>query len=87
MALPLFTACTDNDYSTPAQEGNPVITPATVSSAQMGETIEFTVNCKDAESVALSTLKAEMLYSGETVDETTVRTANEGDYTIKLNVP
>lgn len=87
MALPLFTACTDNDYSTPAQEGNPVITPATVSSAQMGETIEFTVNCKDAESVALSTLKAEMQYSGETVDETTVRTANEGDYTIKLNVP
>lgn len=87
MALPLLTACVDDDYSTPAQKGEPVATPAAVSSAQMGDTIRFTVNCRDAAGTALSNLKAEMLYTGETVDEITIRTAAEGDYTVKLAVP
>lgn len=87
MALPLLTACVDNDYSTPAQEGNPVATATAVSAAQMGETIEFTVNCKDESGILLSTLKAEMLYSGEPVDEVNIRTAEEGNYDVTLNVP
>lgn len=87
MALPVFTACTDDDYNAPAQKGNPIVTPEAVSSAEMGETIEFTVNCKDEGGVPLSTLKAEIIYTGEVVEETTIRTASEGDYTVSMKVP
>lgn len=87
LTLPLLAACVDDDYSAPVPTGNLQMDATVPASALMGDTIEFTVNCKDAAGITLSTLKAEMQYSGETVDEVTVRTKEEGAYTVKLAVP
>jgi hypothetical protein len=86
-ALPFLAACIDEDYQNIVLQGDPIINASTVSSTQMGETCSFNVNCSDKTHTALSTLKAELCFSGEVVDESVIRTKSEGDYSVSLNVP
>lgn len=88
LALPLMASCGDDDYSAPTPAGNPVMNYTAPSAAVwMGDEVEVKVNCKDEGGVALSTLKANLLFSGQSVDETTIRTKEAGEYTVKLKVP
>ena len=88
LALPLMASCGDDDYSapTPAAESTRIYT-APAAAVWMGDEVEVKVNCKDDGGVALSTLKANLLFSGQSVDETTIRTKEAGEYTVKLKVP
>lgn len=85
--LSFLTSCQDNDYENLVGKGSPTIKATTVSSAEMGDSIDVKVNCSDAEGYDLSTLKAEMCYSGEPVNAVTIRTKTPGDYTVRLHVP
>ena len=88
LALPLMASCGDDDYSAPTPAGNPVMScTAPAAAVWMGDEVEVKVNCKDEGGVALSTLKANLLFSGQSVDETTIRTKEAGEYTVKLKVP
>ena len=88
LALPLMASCGDDDYSAPTPAGNPVMScTAPATAVWMGDEVEVKVNCKDEGGVALSTLKANLLFSGQSVDETTIRTKEAGEYTVKLKVP
>ncbi len=88
LALPLMASCGDDDYSAPTPAGNPVMSyTAPAAAVWMGDEVEVKVNCKDDGGVALSTLKANLLFSGQSVDETTIRTKEAGEYTVKLKVP
>ncbi len=88
LALPLMASCGDDDYSAPTPAGNPVMSyTGPAAAVWMGDEVEVKVNCKDDGGVALSTLKANLLFSGQSVDETTIRTKEAGEYTVKLKVP
>ena len=88
LALPLMASCGEDDYSAPTPAGNPVMSyTAPAAAVWMGDEVEVKVNCKDDGGVALSTLKANLLFSGQSVDETTIRTKEAGEYTVKLKVP
>lgn len=88
LALPLMAACNDDDYDAPTPKGNPVMSySAPTEAVLMGDEVEVKVNCKDEGGIALSNLKATLLFSGQSVDETTIRTKEEGEYTVKLKVP
>lgn len=87
LLTPFLTSCVDDDYQNIVQAGDPVISVGALGTAQMGQTLQFSVNCSDKKGEALSTLKAELCFSEEVVDETTIRTKTEGDYTVSLNVP
>ena len=86
-ALLMFTSCIDEDYKNIVKQGDPMIGVDALGSAQMGETINFSVNCTDKKGERLSTLKAELLFTDEAVDATTIRTKEAGDYSVSLNVP
>ena len=74
LALPLMASCGDDDYSAPTPAGNPVMSyTAPAAAVWMGDEVEVKVNCKDEGGVALSTLKANLLFSGQSVDETTLQ--------------
>lgn len=79
----MATACSDDE---PA--GNPVIgyeSPAT--KACFGDNIPFTVHVSDAD-VALSTLKAQLFFGEEMVQEQVIRTKeNNTDYSGEIYVP
>lgn len=79
----MTTACSDDE---PA--GNPVIgyeSPAT--KACFGDNIPFTVHVSDAD-VALSTLKAQLFFGEEMVQEQVIRTKeNNTDYSGEIYVP
>lgn len=88
LALPLMASCGEDDYSAPTPAGNPVMSyTAPAAAVWMGDEVEVKVSCKDEGGVALSTLKANLLFSGQSVDETTIRTKEAGEYTVKLKVP
>lgn len=88
LTLPLMASCGDDDYSAPTPAGNPVMScTAPAAAVWMGDEVEVKVNCKDEGGVALSTLKANLLFSGQSVDETTILTKEAGEYTVKLKVP
>ena len=88
LALPLMASCGDDDYNAPTPAGNPVMSyTAPTSAVWMGDSVEVKVNCKDEGGIALSTLKANLLFSGQSVDETTIRTKEAGEYCVKLKVP
>lgn len=88
LAIPLITSCVDDDYNSPTPTGNPVMSFAAPTTAiQMGEEMEVKVNCKDEGNVDLSTLKASLLFSGQSVADTTIRTKEAGEYTVKFKVP
>jgi hypothetical protein len=86
-ALFMLTSCIDEDYKNIVQQGDPLIGVNALGDAQMGETVNFTVNCTDKTGERLSTLKAELLFTDEAVDATTIRTKEPGDYSVSLNVP
>ena len=86
-ALFMLTSCIDEDYKNIVQQGDPLIGVNALGNAQMGETVNFTVNCTDKTGERLSTLKAELLFTDEAVDATTIRTKEAGDYSVSLNVP
>ena len=86
-ALFMLTSCIDEDYKNIVQQGDPLIGVNVLGDAQMGETVNFTVNCTDKTGERLSTLKAELLFTDEAVDATTIRTKEPGDYSVSLDVP
>ncbi len=86
-AIPFLTACVDEDYQNIVQQGDPQISIAQIGKTMMGQSCQFSVNCSDKGNTALSTLKAELRFSDEVVDEATIRTKTAGDYTVSLNVP
>ena len=83
----MFSSCINEDYKNIVKQGDPLIGVSSLGSAQMGKQTTFTVNCTDRSGERLSTLKAELLFTSETVDATTIRTKEAGDYTVTLNVP
>lgn len=86
-SLPFLAGCSDDNDREPARgDGSPAISVASVSPALMGDSITLNVNCTDAD-VALSTLQAQLYYSGERVEQTTIRTKENGNYRLKLFVP
>ena len=87
LLLPFLSSCHDYDYENIVASGNPVIKASVPASAMMGDSIDVVVNCSDAQGEALSTLKAEVCFSGEVVEHTTIRTAKEGEYKVRLLVP
>lgn len=87
VALPFLAACSDDDYNVITPAGNPQIAADVPAHAEMGQTVDFSVNCSDAAGKALSTLTAEMQYSGETVDQVVIRTREAGNYDVSLKAP
>ena len=83
----LLSSCVDDDYQNIVQQGTPVINVSQPQMAVMGQAIQMSVGCSDKSGTALSTLKAELCFSDEVVADTTLRTKEEGDYQVKLNVP
>lgn len=83
--LPLFSSCSDDDDK--GGDGSPVVVAENLQPAMFGDSLTFNVNCSDAAGVPLSTLKAQLCYGDEVVNEVTLRTKTEGEYTVKLYAP
>ncbi|WP_010419722.1 DUF5125 domain-containing protein [Anaerophaga thermohalophila] len=58
-----------------------------VTQAHFGDSIPFSANVRDAEEVPLSTLKVQLFFGDEMVEETVIRTKTEGEYNGKIYVP
>ena len=85
VALPaMLASCSDDDEVL----GNPVFNYTDASeTAHFGDSLEFTINASDAE-VPLSTLKAQLFFGDEMVEQTVIRTKVSGaDYTGKIYIP
>ncbi len=84
MAGVMTTSCSDDEELI----GNPVIDYRDATeTAHFGDSLAFTVNASDAD-VALSTLKAQLYYGDEMVEETVIRTKVSGqDYSGKIYLP
>lgn len=80
----LMGACSDDD-DIATGGGNPTITVGDIQPAQFGDSITVNVNCQD--NVALSTLRASLNYSDENVENVTVRTKQNGDYSLRIFIP
>lgn len=80
----LLVACNDDSLN----PGKPVIEyHDAVTQAYFGDSLTFTVKASDVE-VPLSTLKAQLFFGEEMVEETVIRTKESGkDYTGKIFVP
>lgn len=85
LTLPLLASCHDDNEA--KGNGSPTISAEGVSSALLGDSIRFTVNCADKDGIALSTLKAELCYGDEVVNSQTLRTKTDGDYDVELYAP
>ena len=86
-AVSSLTACVDDDYKNIVLSGDPNIEIDEIGTVEMGDKMQFTVNCSDKKGTALSTLKAELRFSDEVVADTTIRTKEAGDYDVSLTVP
>lgn len=86
-ALPLLTACVDDNYQNIVKAGDPQINAGQPQTTLMGDSLTLNVACSDAKGTALSTLKAELCFSGEVVEAKTIRTKDAGDYQVRLLVP
>lgn len=82
--LPLLSSCSDDEKE---GEGNPVLVAENLQPAMFGDSITLKVNCSDEAGIPLSTLKAQLCYGDEVVDNVTLRTKTEGEYTVKLYAP
>lgn len=82
--LPLLSSCSDDEKE---GEGSPVIVAENLQPAMFGDSITLNVNCSDEAGIPLSTLKAQLCYGDEVVDNVTLRTKTEGEYTVKLYAP
>lgn len=78
--------CSEDEKEPPRGDGSPTISIGEISPALMGDSITINVNCTDG-SVALSTLKANLLYSEEVVEQVTLRTKENGSYKLRMFVP
>jgi len=58
-----------------------------INQAHFGDSIPFSADVRDAEEVPLSTLKAQLFFGNEMVEETVIRTKTEGEYNGKIYVP
>lgn len=58
-----------------------------IGTAHFGDSISFSADVSDAEGVPLSTLKAQLFFGDEMVEETVIRTKTEGPYSGKIFVP
>jgi len=84
-AINLFSSCKDDD-NYELSPGNPVLEAKTdVSSALFGDSLPFTANVSD--NVPLSVLKAQLFFGDDIVDEQTIRTKTDGEYSGKLFIP
>ena len=83
----LLFSCKEDELIVPYGEGDPTIelkqSPKT---ALFGDSLQFTVNVAD-QSIDLSTLKVELLFSEQKVSEIQIRTKENGEYSGKLFVP
>ncbi len=79
-----ITSCGNDDKG---GDGAPMLTVEEMTPAMFGDSITINVKCTDNNGVALSTLKASLLYRNEEVAQQTLRTKTEGDYRLKLFVP
>lgn len=82
-----LAACVDDDYKNIVLAGDPTIDVNAIGTVEMGQKMQFKVSCSDKKGEALSTLKAELCFSNEVVDDTVIRTKTAGDYDVSLNVP
>lgn len=84
LMLALLWSCNDDDMPL----GAPVISyPDAAETAHFGDSLAFTVKAEDPE-VALSTLKAQLFYGDDMVEETVIRTKISGqEYTGKIYLP
>lgn len=82
--LPLLSSCSDDEKE---GEGSPVIVAENLQPAMFGDSITLKVNCSDEAGIPLSTLKAQLCYGDEVVNNVTLRTKTEGEYTVKLYAP
>lgn len=80
-----LVACSDDENKT--GDGQPIMTIETIQPAMYGDSITININCKDQGGIPLSTLKADLYYSQEKVEQITMRTKVEGDYQIKMFIP
>ena len=85
--LLMLTACAKDEYHNIEPTGDPILSTMIDSKVLMGQQVVLNVNCSDNSGVALSTLKAELVFSGEVVNTTTLRTKSEGNYEVALEVP
>lgn len=85
MLLPaVLWSCSDDEPLTGAPQ---IDYRDATGTAHFGDSLPFTVNAADAE-VPLSTLKAQLFYGDEMVEETVIRTKESGcDYTGKIYLP
>ncbi|SFE06301.1 DUF5125 domain-containing protein [Thermophagus xiamenensis] len=86
LLLPVFffVACDDDEEVT----GQPqLVLNSEISQANFGDSISFSATVSDADNVPLSTLKAQLYFGDEMVQETVIRTKTEGDYSGKIFVP
>lgn len=81
--LPLLVACSDNDGG----DGSPDVKVATITPSCFGDSINISAQCTDNDGVPLSTIKAELYYGEELVQQTKVRTKTDGAYSLKLYAP
>ena len=85
--LSLIVSCKEDELIVPIGGGNPTIEiKAKPSNAYFGDSLAYTVAVAD-QSVALSTIKVQLLFSEEVVAEQIIRTKENGDYSGKLFVP
>lgn len=88
LAILGLSACNNDDDPLPRGDGKPVVSIQDVpTTACFGDSLTFTVNCKDEGGVALSTLKGFLYFDDEIVGQTTLRTKADGQYTGKVYVP
>ncbi|PRY96628.1 DUF5125 domain-containing protein [Marinilabilia salmonicolor] len=78
-----FVACEDDETVV----GDPELTVQTnITAAHFGDSIPFAAAVSDDE-VPLSTLKAQLFFGDEMVEETVIRTKTNGEYSGKIYVP
>lgn len=79
-------AC-QQDYTYPLGGGKPtLVINELATAAHFGDSVSFNVAVGD-DGTELSTLKAQLYFSGDMVAETTIRTKSYGNYTGKIAVP
>ncbi|MGQ1891451.1 DUF5125 domain-containing protein [Thermophagus sp. OGC60D27] len=86
LLFPVFftLSCEEDEEVTGLPE---LILNSEITEAHFGDSIPFAAKVRDAENVPLSTLKAQLYFGDEMVQETVIRTKKEGEYTGKIFVP
>ena len=87
LLLSLMFSCKEDELIVPYGGGEPAIEIVKSPTASLfADSLQFSVNVSD-KSVALSTLKVQLLFNDEVVSEKTIRTKDAGAYSGKLFVP